>query len=139
MHHFVIGDANGDGLMDIGVVKEEIQCPGEGDDWYDARYLQHPLRWYAFSPDRWEPDGTGYAEHFIELPLIGMASSPVDFAAVINWHTYDSAKWFCPPEFIPSYRKKMIENETKERKEGKKPSRPKVKYESDKLPDQESR
>lgn len=153
MHHFVIGDVNGDGLVDIGIVKEEIQCPGDGDiglvkekcpgeddDWYGsrARYLQHPLRWYVFSADRWEPDDTGGAKRFIQLPLIGMTSSPVEFAAAINWRTYDPAKWFYPPEFIPSYREKMIENETKDRKRGKKVSMPKLEHEPNKLPDEES-
>jgi hypothetical protein len=71
----------------------------------------------------------------------------VEFAAAINWHTYNSAKWFYPPdqpernladEFIPSYRKKMIENETKEHKSGKKFSMPKFEHEPNKVPDEES-
>jgi len=116
MHHFVIGDANGDGLMDIGIVKEEIRCPGEDDDWYGAQYVQHSMRWYVFSPDGWKRGGALDAERCHELPLIGMSSSPVEFAAIINWHTYDPAGWTPSAVFKPSYRARLIAKEIQTRR-----------------------
>jgi hypothetical protein len=139
MNHFVIGDADGDGLMDIGIVKEEIQCPSEDDDWFGAR-LQHAMGWYLFLADGGKPAETGDPERFLELPLIGMTSSPVEFGAVINWHSYDPAKWYYPPVFTPSYRQRLIENEvqTRRKQQTYHGLMPKVEHPPNRVPDQES-
>jgi hypothetical protein len=52
---------------------------------------------------------------YIELPLIGMMFSPVDFVAGMRWQTYDSTKWPHDGDiaFIPQYRKNLAQHVTK--------------------------
>lgn len=110
MNHFLIADANDDGFMDIGVVREEIRCP-EGDDRLTGHvYVQHSLHWYVFGIGGWKssPGGFLLPDDYAELPLVDMYTTPVDFLGRFLWDSYDPAKWKGPPAFMPSYRKKLI-------------------------------
>jgi hypothetical protein len=91
-HTFFIGDVDGDGLMDLGVVKEEIiwkKRPKGGRDEQalgslaGPSYLQHPIRWYVLAVDHWshqpQYDGKYPSGDYQKLPLIGLVKSPVDF------------------------------------------------------------
>jgi hypothetical protein len=106
--HFLLADVNDDGLGDIGVVREQIDC---------SSYFQYPPGWYVFSAGTWKLD-SAYArtwpEKWSELPLLGMKMTPVDFVGNARWHTYDPARWGSgvarrpPPRFVPEYRKVLI-------------------------------
>lgn len=96
-HRFVIGDINNDHLIDVGVIREKITC----EEVYDPErevglmkgpfYEQYPVRWYVFEwgrptyrqTDHWryspDFDGKHPLASSLELPLIGLAKSPVDF------------------------------------------------------------
>lgn len=90
-HTFFIGDINGDRLMDLGILKEQItwkkRLTGAGRNAYPdsagPSYVQHPVRWYAMATDRWtlQPQYDGQFPHgdYLKLPLIGLVKSPVDF------------------------------------------------------------
>lgn len=84
-HFFVIGDINRDGLIDIGVVKEELKCkwvnnvPVRSGPFYE----QLPIRWHIYMGAHWkyEPGFNGKSppkRHF-KLPLINLVKSPIDF------------------------------------------------------------
>jgi hypothetical protein len=113
MTHFLIADANHDGNLDIGVVREEIKCP-EQEDWLNPpSYVQHVLHWYLFRPEGWkkEEEDNGWPDDYAELPLIDMYLSPVDFVGAVLWRTHDPSKWMTPPFFTPQYRKTLIEQD----------------------------
>ena len=84
-HFFVIGDINRDGLIDIGVVKEELRCvwienmPDRSGPFYE----QLPIQWYVYMGTHWkyEPglDGKYPSKGHLKLPLINLAKSPIDF------------------------------------------------------------
>jgi hypothetical protein len=80
-HSFMIGDVNNDRLIDIGVIKEDIECLT------GPLYKQEPVRWYVFEGNRWKnlPNFVGKFPPAgqLKLPLIGMAKSPVDFVKQI--------------------------------------------------------
>ena len=99
-HRFIIGDINNDRLTDVGVIREEIRWDEvrdkeKGVDRMEGPfYEQHPVRWYIYRPtrlkvrghvsvrDHWnyDPDYDGkHLESSLQLPLIGLAKSPVDF------------------------------------------------------------
>ena len=93
-----------------------------------------------FSAEGWKPAATGDPERFLELPLIGMTSSPVEFAGAITWHSYDPAKWYYPPVFTPSYRMRLIENEvqTGRKQQTRHGLMPKFEHPPSRVPEQES-
>jgi hypothetical protein len=109
MAHFWIGDIDGDGLTDIGVVDEEIRCP-DGRDRYEGEvYEQHFVRWYRYTQSGWKLDpDANMPDRYAELPLIGIELSPVDFVVKMIWRSYDPADWRSPPRYVPAYRKKLI-------------------------------
>lgn len=131
MAHLVIADANEDGLTDIGVVKEEIWCPGIGEDEYETSepakqkelppeleqitekhlYTQHLVEWYVYTPPGWklDPDETGMADTYVELPLTGIVLSPVDFVGALLWRSFDPKAWVDHPAYVPTYRNKLAE------------------------------
>jgi hypothetical protein len=88
-HSFIIGDINQDGLTDIGVVKEEMNCEPvydekkEIDSMLKPYYEKFPIRWYVYMVTQWkyEPafDGKYPDREYYRLPLINLAKSPVDF------------------------------------------------------------
>ncbi len=106
--HFLVADVNDDGLSDIGVVREQIDC---------SSYLQYPPEWYVFSAGTWEL-GSGHAqmwpEKWSELPLLGIKMTPVDFVGNARWHTFDPTRWGsgatrrAPPRFVPKYRNALM-------------------------------
>ena len=86
-HFFVIGDINRDGLIDIGVTKEELKCEWVYDEEKDGIsgpfYEQLPICWYVYMGAHWkyEPgfDGKYPSKGHLRLPLIDLAKSPIDF------------------------------------------------------------
>ena len=133
--HLLIADVNQDGLVDIGVVKEEIWCPEIGEDEDDVSeaqaaehkklpseltniveihlYQQHVAAWYVYTPQGWklDPEQTGLPETFFELPLVGIVLSPVDFVGEVIWRSLDPKSWMDRPLYVPTYREKLIAQE----------------------------
>lgn len=108
--HFLLADINRDGLSDIGLVKEVIECPG-----VRPLYSQQPVRWYVFRNGRWRaaPAFRGQLpQDRVALPLIGMVLSPVDYVAHGLWRSHDPAKWDSrsgePVPYLPPYRRQII-------------------------------
>jgi len=113
MTHFLISDVDQDGLVDIGIIKEEIRCP-EGDDSLEREfYEQHEVHWYLYTPDGWKrkAEESGWPDHYSELPLIGIEKSPVDFVGQVLWRSSDPSAWKYPPPYLPAYRKRLIASE----------------------------
>jgi len=131
MVHLLVADTNKDGLADIGAVKEEIWCPEIGEDEDEVPdgsaeqkqlpselknivetrlYEQHNVIWYLYTPRGWklDPDQTWMPDTFSELPLTGIALSPVDFVGEVLWHSLDPKSWVDRPRYVPTYRKKLI-------------------------------
>ena len=90
-HTFFIGDINGDRIMDLGVVKEQItwktRLNGRRDGTLAHQvgpsYVEQPVRWYVLAGNRWirqpQYDGQFPKGEYLKLPLIGLVKSPVDF------------------------------------------------------------
>jgi len=120
---FVIGDINQDGLADLGLVGERIQCKEEPP--VGPFYTQDPVSWYVFSGDGWKlaSEYSGrFPYQYSDLPLLGIASSPVDYVGQIHWKTCDPAKWLSGGSthelYVPAFRTQLIKQETE------KPSQP---------------
>jgi hypothetical protein len=131
MVHLLVADINGDGLADVGAVKEEIWCPEIGEDEDEVPdgsaeqkklpselkniverhlYQQHNVIWYLYTSQGWkqDPDQAWIPDTFSELPLTGIALSPVDFVGEVLWHSLDPKSWVDRPLYVPTYRKKLI-------------------------------
>lgn len=90
-HTFFIGDINGDRIMDLGVVKEQITWKKRLRGTREERlahlvgpaYVEQPVRWYVLAGGRWtrqpQHDGQFPRGDYLKLPLIGLVKSPVDF------------------------------------------------------------
>jgi hypothetical protein len=86
---FIVGDINNDRLIDVGVTREEIKWEPAYDKEKEIDFLtgpfyeKQPLRWYVFVGDHWDYkadyNGRFPFQGYLELPLIGLAKSPVDF------------------------------------------------------------
>ena len=113
MVHFIVADVNQDGFADIGTIKEEIRCPEGQEMWEGDSYEQHPLHWYVFSKDGWkrEEEDSGWPDSYIEIPLIGIDTSPVDFVAQGLWRSADPSSWKSSPRYLPTYRRHLIADE----------------------------
>lgn len=76
-------------------------------------YEQHPLHWYLFSKNGWkrEEDDSGWPDSYVKIPLIGIETSPVNFVALILWRSADPSSWKSPPRYLPTYRKRLIDDE----------------------------
>ncbi|MBN2366874.1 MAG: hypothetical protein EH225_13580 [Calditrichaeota bacterium] len=80
---------NEDGLNDIGVIEEELECARLIQRKKDMSpvespyYKIYPVQWYIFIKDRWLYDqslnGKILSISKRELPLIGLVKSPVDY------------------------------------------------------------
>ena len=98
--HYFLADVDGDGLTDIGVVKEELQCLERAEAPVDTIvgpfYKKYPVVWRVFREDGWKPEPSflgKFPEHYLELPLIGIDRNPVDFVGCALWRTCDRTKW----------------------------------------------
>ena len=88
-YFFAIGDINHDGLIDIGATKEEVRCDWMYDEEKDIDkifgpfYEKHPIQWYIYSDVHWKHqskfNGRYPQTKYLELPLINLVKSPVDF------------------------------------------------------------
>lgn len=85
---YLIADIDGDGSADIGVVSEELRCIEKSDGWLVGPFYQDsPVVWYVLRASGWTPEPKFNGQmpiHYVELPLIGMACSPVDAAGCEN-------------------------------------------------------
>jgi hypothetical protein len=118
--HYLLADVNGDGLIDVGVIKERIECvekynKEEDKEWREPYYEQEPAAWYIFAGNGWrlEPNYAGkIPESFLELPLIGTAAADVNDLPLGLWRNFDPSKWVAPngrpPAYIPPYWKNQI-------------------------------
>ena len=102
---YFLADIDGDGLTDIGVAKEELQCVEKEERGVDVTvgpfFQQYPVAWYVFKENGWklEPGLLGkLPEHYNELPLIGLDRSPVDVVGCRQWKTCDRTKWPTVPQ-----------------------------------------
>ena len=98
---YFLADVNGDGLIDIGVIKEDLECR-QSKERQDVDlivgpfYKQDSIAWYVFRGNAWkfEPSFSGkFPEHYRELPLMGIDVSPVDVVGCNIWRTCDRTKW----------------------------------------------
>lgn len=98
---YCLADVDGDGLTDIGVVKEELQCV-QSKERQDVDlvvgpfYKEDPVAWYVFRGNGWKIEASlsgKFPEHYVELPLIGIDGSPVDVVGCNLWRTCDRTKW----------------------------------------------
>lgn len=118
--HYLLGDVDGDGLTDIGVVKDEIECldkynQAEDKDSKETRYKQCPVDWYVFRGKSWQLD-PGYSGKIpasvTELPLIGAAAGDVDDIPLGMWRNFDPTQGIeldgPPPAYVPPYWKNRI-------------------------------
>ena len=122
--HFLLADVDGDGLVDVGRIREEIRCAvdEEGRRVVPQQYVQDPARWHRMVGGGWVEDRSyegRIPEKHTELPLIGVAFTPVDFFAKQIWKTADPARWRSgpaeAPAFVPAFRRKLIEQEREAR------------------------
>lgn len=118
--HYLLGDVDGDGLIDIGVVKDEIECldkydQAEDKDSKETRYKQYPADWYVFRGKAWQLDPTYFGKippSVTELPLIGSAADDVNDIPLGMWRNFDPTKRLeldgPPPAYVPPYWKNQI-------------------------------
>jgi hypothetical protein len=98
---YFLADVDGDGVTDIGVVKEELECfptkDQQDEDFMEGPfYRREPVVWYIFRNNNWklEPSLSGkFPKHYQELPLIGIEITPVDYVGCDLWKTCDRTKW----------------------------------------------
>lgn len=119
--HFVVHDIDRDGLADLGVISEKLECEEDPETgmWRLGPYFrQDAVKWYLYKDSGWKLDPllSGMpAFDFIELPLVRITMSPLDYAAYSTWRTYDPARWKSkrPQEhiFVPAYRRALIEKD----------------------------
>lgn len=116
MTYFIVADIDGDGLNDLGVVKEKIFCDDDAEPGLSGPfYEQEPARWYLHGREGWKLDSQRSGvlpERHLELPPIGVALTPVDFVGMGLWHTFDPSGWKSRgqglPKYMPSYRRELI-------------------------------
>jgi hypothetical protein len=71
MEHYFLADVDGDGLTDIGVVKEELLClpkqDADGEAIVGPFYKKHQIVWYVFEENAWklEPNFSGNSQSTI--------------------------------------------------------------------------
>jgi hypothetical protein len=118
--HYLLADVDGDGLVDIGVIKDEIECvdrynQAEDKEWKEPRYKQYPVVWYIFRSNSWELKSSYSGKlpgSVTELPLIGMAARDVDEVPLGMWRNFDPSKRLeldgPPPAYVPAYWKNQI-------------------------------
>lgn len=118
--HFLIADVNGDGLTDLGMVREQLDCPFDpelGMPAGEQRYHQKPVIWFLMKAEGWEStlDHAGELPgDAVPLPLLGIAKTPVDFFAEIAWDSTDPAQWgeqAASPVYTPPYRQEASKPE----------------------------
>jgi hypothetical protein len=115
--HFLLADTNKDGITDIGVVTELIECRIA-----QPAYSQHPVQWYVFSDGQWRMN-PAYAgvlpQDSAALPLIGMELSPIDYVGYGYWKSHDPTTWGLlqnePIPYEPPYRTRLIEGDARPR------------------------
>jgi hypothetical protein len=96
---YFLGDVDADGVTDIGVVTEELECFRffTQDQFMEGpSYEREPVVWYVFRNNAWKLDASlsgNFPKHYQELPLIGMEKTPVDYVGCNLWETCDRTKW----------------------------------------------
>lgn len=106
--HFILADADSDGSADIGLIKEEIGCTEN----YENYFQQHATQWYVFKNNSWQLSSDNFnPKKYLDLPLIDVKLSPVDVVGFNLWHTFDPRLWprKTGVSFNPEYRRRLIE------------------------------
>lgn len=121
--HFILADVDKNGWIDIGRIKEELKCEEINNKVQDAEeisgpfFIQDSVEWYVFGKNFWVYDSLyiGY-DRYIDLPLIDIKLTPIDFFGFIKWQSYDPEKWhkISNVNFYPRYRLLLIKNEFRE-------------------------
>ena len=99
VEHYYLADVDGDGLADVGVLREEFQCiegAGRYGNIAGPFYKQNPVAWYLFKNDVWklEPSFFGKVpERLQEVPLMGIGRSPADVVGCGLSPNCDRARW----------------------------------------------
>jgi hypothetical protein len=126
--HFLLADINQDGLTDIGVVNESIQCPNLSADQNahpggHPQYAQQPVEWFVHQKGHWQIARTYRGKipaDSITLPLIGIELSPVDYVGYGYWKNHAPTTWGLlknePVPYEPPYRKQLIESDARARR-----------------------
>ncbi|MCK5346095.1 MAG: hypothetical protein KAR20_21945 [Candidatus Heimdallarchaeota archaeon] len=120
--HFILADVDTNGLIDIGCVKERLRCEEFSDPVRDLDgisgpfYSQDLLEWYVFEKNFWyfEPSKLIYM-NYIDLPLIDIRLTPIDFFGFVRWGSYDPNNWnrSTKVNYYPNYRLQLIRNRDK--------------------------
>lgn len=94
--NFVISDINRDGFRDIGVICEELNCRNvppslrQEEIRENVGYQRYPIQWHIFNKNQWDYqaqlNGENHITNFINLPLINLVKSAVDFVREICFH-----------------------------------------------------
>lgn len=112
MTHFVIGDINRDNVPDLGAIREGTTCSKSAEGMV---FYQKDIQWYVFQNDGWKHDGNldgKTLESYTELPLIGIALSPVDYVGQVMWRSLNPGKWNTVVTnrqlYNPAYRRKLF-------------------------------
>lgn len=82
-HHLSVGDVDCDRRLDLAVAAERIECAMGEEGPEQAVYTRGPLRWYRQRQTGWVEDearqGWLPCAGLLELPLLGIDRTPVDF------------------------------------------------------------
>jgi len=96
---YLIGDIDRDGLTDVGVLAEELQCIEKSDGFLEGPfYKESPVIWYVLRANGWNLDAhyDGQAPaQTRKLALIGMVNGPLDPPACTNGYSpeCDRSQW----------------------------------------------
>lgn len=96
---FYLADIDGDGLTDIGVLREEFRCidgAGRYGNIAGPFYQRYPMSWYVLKETSWKLD-TSYSERtsdsIQELPMIGIGDNPPAVTGCGLSASCDRSKW----------------------------------------------
>jgi hypothetical protein len=99
VEHYYLADIDGDGLTDIGVLREEFQCidnAGRYGNKAGPFHKRYAMNWYLLRGNAWKFDASfseKLPEQIQELPLMGIGRSPADILGCGLSRSCDRARW----------------------------------------------
>ena len=101
-HNIYLADVNQNGLLDIGVMQEDITWYREDSEFCPVRegpfYCTKPTRWFIFSINGWHESQNTKKKltemGAVKIPLIGITKTPVDYTRDV----YGNQVKPCPSE-----------------------------------------
>jgi hypothetical protein len=99
IERYYAADVDGDGSVDIGVLREEFQCienAGRYGNIAGPFYKQYAMDWYLLRGDAWKLDASfsgKVPEQLQELPLMGIGGSPADIVGCGLSQNCDRSRW----------------------------------------------